>query len=375
MAKIKPYRSFIIRYSSVLFSLCCYFLTQAQQTKLHLTAHDGPYIIYKGDEAQLIRVREGAVQVQPHLHPTVDVITEDGKHSFQVSLHKIQTPDWHYTHQDGILVLSDPHGDFESLYAVLKAQKVIGDDYQWTFGKKHLVIIGDIFDRGKDVLPIFWLIYKLEAEAKQMGGAVHFILGNHEEMILRGNLKYTEDKYKALAQQLGYEYRNLWNNDSELGRWLLRRNTIEKIGDHLFVHAGLSADIVDRPWSISAINDSVRVYLYHSKEEREQSEAARFLFGSRGPLWYRGMVHKDPKYDPLSMADLTRIMTLYKVRDIYVGHTIFPEVSSFYDCKVYDVNVKNKSNREHGKSRGIYIQGDKRTLIFDNPAKNKIMRQ
>lgn len=59
------------------------------------------------------------------------------------------------------------------------------------------MIIGDIFDRGKDVPQIFWLFYKLEEEAAKAGGHVSFILGNHEPMVLpmtsdtpKKNIKY-----------------------------------------------------------------------------------------------------------------------------------------------------------------------------------------
>ena len=38
------------------------------------------------------------------------------------------------------------------------------------------MIIGDIFDRGKDVPQIFWLFYKLEEEAAKAGGHVSLSL-------------------------------------------------------------------------------------------------------------------------------------------------------------------------------------------------------
>ena len=34
------------------------------------------------------------------------------------------------------------------------------EKYQWIFGKGHLVICGDLFDRGNDVAAELWLIYK-----------------------------------------------------------------------------------------------------------------------------------------------------------------------------------------------------------------------
>ncbi|ERJ57754.1 hypothetical protein M472_03140 [Sphingobacterium paucimobilis HER1398] len=309
--------------------------------------------------------------MQQEIAPTFEVISEKGDHRFQVTLHPIEIPKATYKHNSDILVLSDPHGDFDSFHAVLKAHRVIDEKYQWTFGKKHLVVIGDIFDRGDDVLPLFWLLYKLEAEASQAGGAVHFLLGNHEEMTLRGNLKYAKEKYTNLAQHLDINYQELWDMESELGRWLLSRNTIEKIGDHLFVHAGLSADIIGNVWTINAINDSTRAHVHQRKEEREHSPAARFLFGSNGPLWYRGMVRTDEKYNPLSTADLEQIMKQYDVKHLFVGHTIFPEVTSFYEGKVYGVNVSNKSNREKGASRGLLIKGNKRYRIYDDPKKKE----
>lgn len=379
--KMKDIRQIFLRYTCRVHSRCSLFtliwiclsctgIIYAQESAT-LSQHDGPYILYGKNESCVIRVNNGQLEIQPHIDSLIQVVSEDGAHRFQVALHPIHIPDQGYKHDNDILVLSDPHGDFDSFQAILKAHRVIGEQYQWIFGKKRLVIIGDIFDRGVDVLPIFWLIYKLEAEALQAGGSVHFLLGNHEEMILRGNLKYAEEKYKALANQLGKDYQDLWDSDSELGRWLLSRNTIEKIGDCLFVHAGLSKDIIDDTWSIKAINDSIRYHIHQPKEERERFPAAKFLFGSNGPLWYRGMVRTDEKYNPLTDKDLNHIMIQYQVKQIFVGHTIFPEVTSFYSGRVYAVNVANKSNRDKDKSRGLLIKGSKRYRIYDDPKKKE----
>ena len=68
------------------------------------------------------------------------------------------------------------------------------------------MVIGDIFDRGKDVPQIFWLFYKLEDEAAKAGGTVSFLLGNHEPLVLANDLLYTKDKYKVLAQKLNMDY-------------------------------------------------------------------------------------------------------------------------------------------------------------------------
>ena len=173
------------------------------------------------------------------------VMSHKGNHRFQVTLHPFERPQWRMPQADSMLVISDPHGNLDCFVSVLKNNGVINDRYEWTFGKNQLVIIGDVFDRGKDVLPIFWLIYKLEKEAADAGGQALFMLGNHEEMVLRGDLRYVKEKYKALADTLHMPYQDLWKEDSELGRWLRTRNLIGIVGDNLIVHAGLSADFLE----------------------------------------------------------------------------------------------------------------------------------
>lgn len=372
--KSKKYYRSLIRTSMILsfgLSVGLFYAQPAlSQVKEGLSEQDGPYVLYGEGSSKLIQVSDGKLETSSLPKGPLSVMTENGQHRFEVALHPIKKPDWSYKSKGDMLVLSDPHADFESFYSILRAQQVIGDNYQWIFGKNQLVIIGDVFDRGVDVLPIFWLMYKLEAEAEKVGGKVHFLFGNHEEMILRENLKYNEEKYKALKDTLGIEYRDLWSMNSELGRWLLSRNTMEKIGDKLFVHAGLSSQLLTDKWTIPAVNDSVRTHIFKTKAEREQSPAAKFLFGSIGPLWYRGMVRDEEKYEPLAEQDLQKLLVYYGVKEVYVGHTIFPEVTTFYANSVFAVNVNNRANREKGRSRGLLIRKGKKYLIYDNPTKN-----
>ncbi|MEZ0454977.1 metallophosphoesterase [Sphingobacterium thalpophilum] len=345
------------------------------RAQFQLGRHDGPYFFYENGKTVWICVADGIIKRDTTVG-TFSVSTEDGRHRFTVSRHPLVSPaPATYRRSDKLMVLSDPHGDFESFHSILKSQQVIGSNYEWTFGKNHLVIIGDVFDRGQDVLPIFWLIYKLEDEAAKAGGRVYFLLGNHEEMLLRGNYKYTQGKYMTLADNIGRKYRDFWTSNTELGQWLQSKNTIEKVGKYLFVHAGLSAAMLNPKWTIDAINDSVRHHLFRTKAERQRSAAAEFLFGSEGPLWYRGMVKQEEKYQPLSATDLKKILKKYAVERIFVGHTIFDEVSSFYEGKVYGVNVRNEANRLKGSSRGLLIADGKLILVYDDATKNKVINK
>ena len=266
---------------------------------------DGPYVLYdKTGRARVIRVDKNGKLRDKVLDKipgnfSLDVVSQKGNHRFRVKLHPVERPAWRTGQREKTLVLSDPHGDLESFISVLRNNGVIGKRYEWTYGENEVIVIGDVFDRGKDVLPIFWLMYKLEEEAREAGGAMVFMLGNHEEMVLRGNLKYTRDKYKNLAKQLGIEYADLWHEDSELGRWLRTRNLIQVVGDNLFVHAGLSKEFTGLGTPVEAVNEEVGKSIFLSKKERQSLSAlSDSIYRDRGPFWYRGMVKDDPKYRP-----------------------------------------------------------------------------
>lgn len=82
------------------------------------------------------------------------------------------------------------------------------------------MLVGDFFDRGLNITECLWLIYKLEKEAEKQGGKVHFILGNHEMMNLKSELRYVRDKYHENADTLKLDYKKWYANNTELGRWL-----------------------------------------------------------------------------------------------------------------------------------------------------------
>lgn len=361
--------------------LACFFLLglcalafakdPVKREKIHTA--DGPYILYRPDGgARVITVGEKgelkdttfAVFPEDFSFP---VVSDRGQHRFNVKLHPFRRPQWSLPQADSLIVISDPHGNLDCFVSVLQNNGVIDDRYDWTFGKNQLVIIGDVFDRGKDVLPIFWLIYKLEEEAARAGGMVNFMLGNHEEMVLRGDIRYTKDKYKALADTLHLPYQDLWKEDSELGRWLRSRNLIGKIGDNLIVHAGLSEEFLKRKEPVTEMNEVSGKNLSLDREARKTaSPASAFVFDTKvGPFWYRGMVKSADKYRPIESKEVNRLLKKFKAGRILVGHTIFDDITTFYKGRVVAVNVDNKENFEKGRGRGILIVGDQISVIYD----------
>lgn len=90
---------------------------------------------------------------------------------------------------DEVFALSDPHGGYEPLAQLLKANGLIAsiprspDDaaqVRWTGGTAVLVVAGDLIDKGPQSLGVIDLLRSLEAHAPENGGRVIVTLGNHE---------------------------------------------------------------------------------------------------------------------------------------------------------------------------------------------------
>lgn len=247
---------------------------------------------------------------------------------------------------DKMLFVSDIEGEFPGFRALLITNEVIDENYNWIYGNGKLIICGDLFDRGNRVTEVLWLLYKLEQDAIKHGGYVHTILGNHDIMNLSGDLRYMHPKYKELATIMGLNYMELFANDTELGRWLRSKNIIEKIGDNLCAHAGISPRINRLKMPVEVINEKCRPYLDKARYLKDigavEEAVVELLFaGETSVFWYRGY-YDEPK---ATLQDVDETLEFYKVKHIVVGHTIAKENVGFhYGRKVIGLDVNQHAS-------------------------------
>jgi hypothetical protein len=240
-----------------------------------------------------------------------------------------------------IFTVSDIHGEYEYFADLLKVSGLVDEELRWIWGDGHLVIDGDVFDRGDGVTETLWLIYRLEQEAKLAGGRVHFTVGNHEKMVIRGDNRYVHDKYlKGIAKKTRIKHEDLYGADMELGRWLRTKHTAIVINGILFTHAGIIPEAIERGLNIDRLNDAVRAALDISSSELAFSDEPKFLLASKGPLWYRGLwEEREGRYAHLTQADVEQVLEYYGAGAVVVGHTGVDEVSSYFDGRVYAIDV------------------------------------
>ena len=354
------------RFIALISVLIC--LSAAGRSYRDSLSVDGPYILYTEAGTRVISVDSKGFITDTTLNyrPSVVQVTDHkGEVSFNVSISNKKRQEWRYEKQpDRVFVMSDPHGRLDCVISLLKNNGVIDENLDWIYGQDCLVMIGDIFDRGEDVVQIFWLFYKLQDEAQKAGGRVLMLLGNHEPMEFAGDMRYAYPKYRILARKLGVDYRYLFGPDSELGRWISEWNTIGVIGRDLFVHAGLGGNFYVWNLSPEVVNSQISSAIFlRIKERKAKSDTLSFLYGSFGPIWYRGLVLNDQKYRPIQSDTLELLLNRHNVDHIITGHTIHEDVTFLHDGKVICVNVDNRYNMENNLGRALLIQDGKYTVV------------
>lgn len=60
----------------------------------------------------------------------------------------------------------------------------------WVGGAAHLVLCGDLVDRGPRDREVVDLVRRLQTQARLAGAEVHALLGNHEVMNLVRDFRY-----------------------------------------------------------------------------------------------------------------------------------------------------------------------------------------
>jgi hypothetical protein len=355
------YRNTLFLIIGILFSLSSSaFVLDAEYNNDTLSA--GPYIFRENNKLKARWIDNGRIKSE--------VLTAEKffefKKKFNLSFdygdlkeNYVTKPDYFqiFSSVDSLSAISDIHGEYEKYIVLLKASKVIDDNLNWIFGKGHLVVLGDAFDRGDKVTEILWHLYGLEKQAEKAGGMVHVILGNHELMTFGKDETYLNDKYRKVEELLQVKYSDLFSSNSVLGSWLRSKPIVITINDILFVHAGISIEMVNRKLRIEQINRGFSDLLA-GKEIKSDDEYEKLIFlnDDNGPIWYRGYF-RDQDF---SENRLDSILTFYRTSHIVVGHTHCEGINPIFKNKIFGIDA-GISNNEPGQmliyKNGIFYAG------------------
>jgi hypothetical protein len=265
---------------------------------------------------------------------------------------------------DRIVAIGDLHGDLEAARRALRLAGAIDEGDDWIGGQLVVVQTGDQLDRGGDEPEITALLSRLSAQARQAGGAVHVLNGNHELMNVDLDFRYvTEeglrdfdglavvDPNDALVMSLPPESRAraaAFRPGGPWARMLAERNVAVIVGENLFVHGGILPEHV--AYGLESMNAEMRAWL---RGETPRPEWSR---GGTSPIWSR---HFSDGIDSTEASMLAEVLDGLHVKRMVVGHTIQDDgIMSFRDGRVWCIDVGLAAHYGDNQVQVLEIRGD-----------------
>jgi hypothetical protein len=243
-----------------------------------------------------------------------------------------------------VVAIGDLHGDLAATRAALRLAGAIDDRDRWIGGDLVVVQTGDILDRGDDEQAIFDLIARLEGEAKQAGGALIMLLGNHELMNAAGDFRYVtpggmrdfDDARDLDTSRWGHVPEPVRGRISALGpggvyaKWLARHQVVAIVGDTVYSHAGVIGDWVAQ---VDAANQATRCWLDGQAGGPEQPPAV--LTSDASPVWTRAL-----GLDPADCEQAAAALARLGAKRMVVAHTVQAGgINSVCDGTVWRIDV------------------------------------
>lgn len=280
---------------------------------------------------------------------------------------KVQT---HYPRTQRVVALGDVHGDSYALSTVLWNAGLMEQDGSWAGGDAVLVQVGDVLDRGPDEAFCLSTLMRLQAEAREAGGDVIMILGNHEVMnsdldyryvdplgwlgwddesdlqlaeqmtegMSRGGAKARKrdkgkkeaswkmllDKATELADKVGRpavkvlppfmqgRIKALGGREGALGSLPV----VVTVGSTVFCHAGVMPEVV--AYGLQRLNDETSAYL---RGERPTKPAILDQIPQISPIWHREFGKDSLEFDARALEAADNAMSLLGCKRMVIGHT------------------------------------------------------
>ncbi len=247
-----------------------------------------------------------------------------------------------------LIVVGDIHGHYDGFVQILRHSGLVDSGLHWVGGKKTLLQIGDVLDRGPKPLQVDTLLDDLQIQAKLAHGEVVRLVGNHELEILmsnflisglsKGEAKMVRDKLKA--QVLDYD--------------LCAAYAYNKF---LFTHAGVTHKLMKifklqvDPLTPQNVADLInRVFRDGIKHE---------FF--RHPIFNISVHRKGPdKFGGIFWEDLDDLLASYTHSEIcqVVGHTQVEEITVDDEKNIIQIDVGM-----HRKLQYLHIVKDKCKIV------------
>ena len=271
-----------------------------------------------------------------------------------------------------VVALGDVHGDSYALSTVLFNAGLINREGDWAGEEAVLVQVGDVLDRGPDEAYCLSMLMRLQSEAREVGGDVIMMLGNHEVMNSDLDYRYVdpvgwfgwdEESDQLLAEQMAQNLqgkkKSAAKKDKEVSKsesdWkklldraahladnvgrpavkvlprfmqgrikalggrdgaLAKMPVVCTVGSTVFCHAGLMPEVV--AYGLQRLNDETSAYL--SGKSRQKPVLLDGI-PQMSPIWHREFGKDTLDLDVKALRAADGAMRVLGVKRMVLGHT------------------------------------------------------
>jgi hypothetical protein len=270
-----------------------------------------------------------------------------------------------------VVAIGDLHGDFAATERAFRLAGAIDGEGKWSGGKLVVVQTGDQLDRGDGEREIIEFLERLSGEAKEAGGALVVLNGNHETMNVLGDFRYvTEGALRAFdkfepAAPLSIQVEGPYKSRAAAflpgggaALILAKRPLVVMVGDTIFAHGGVRPEHVD--YGIDKLNEESRNWM-----EGKTTLPPRLVMEEEGPLWTR--IYGGPQVSAVACEILQQTLKRLGAARMAVGHTVQEGgMSSACDGRVYRIDVGLAAHYGGKKAQVLEIQGSEARILTEN---------
>ena len=270
-----------------------------------------------------------------------------------------------------VVAIGDVHADLTAFRMALRTAGAIDARDAWVGGELTIVQLGDLIGRSDEERQVLDFLFDLQRRARQAGGRVHALVGNHEVFGGRlDNQAVGPNPFPAWEQ-----VRGLRLDDQRLlhlppharprgaalmpggpyARQLAEFPVILTLGQTVFVHGG----IVPRwaRYGADRINREVREWLLGNTPEPDSAQGVDD--GDR-VMWTRQFSASVTDADCALLGESLRILV---ARRMIVAHTVHAEITPRCDDRVWAIDV-GMSRAYGGRVQVLEIVDDAKLRVL-----------
>jgi hypothetical protein len=166
-------------------------------------------------------------------------------------------------------------------------------------------------------------------------------------MNFEGNTNYLHAKYQNICDRLSLPYGQLYADNTYLGKWLRTKSVAVKINHNMFIHGGISEEMLIDNYNLLDINKYFNIWANSNNlmdYDKNTRDSIELITKDESPLWYRGYFNMN-LFDrgqsfTLSEKTIDKILKHFGVGHIIVGHTVVNEIKGLFGNKVIAIDIK-----------------------------------